>query len=143
VPGLAAENPPPLIGGIAEGVLWRRLHHIPRARQDLGLELAGTADSPVAKGSLPGTDGRDFGGALSRHGGTLGYRNGDLKGAFLAIASPDVRSINPEIWEEAEEEKVLLNAMDDTAHCHFIAPAIHREGDITVAVSTGGKGGSR
>ena len=67
------------------------------------------------------------------------YRNGDLKGAFLAIASPDVRSVNPEIWEEAEEEKVLLNAMDDTAHCHFIAPAIHREGDITVAVSTAGK----
>ncbi len=68
------------------------------------------------------------------------YRNGDLRGAFLAIASPDVRSVNPDIWKEAEEQKVLLNAMDDTAHCHFIAPAIHREGDITVAVSTGGKG---
>lgn len=68
------------------------------------------------------------------------YRNGDLKGAFLAIASPQVPSVNAKIWEEAEKQKVLLNAMDDTAHCHFIAPAIHREGDITVAVSTGGKG---
>ena len=29
--------------------------------------------------------------------------------------------------------------MDDTAHCHFIAPAIHQKGDITVAVSTAGK----
>ncbi|MFQ5702631.1 MAG: bifunctional precorrin-2 dehydrogenase/sirohydrochlorin ferrochelatase [Gemmatimonadales bacterium] len=69
-----------------------------------------------------------------------GYRKGDLKGAFLAITSSDVSSVNSEVWEEAEEEKVLLNAMDDAAHCHFIAPAIHREGDITVAVSTAGKG---
>src|SRR5207249_77373 len=28
---------------------------------------------------------------------------------------------------------------DDLDHCSFIAPAIHREGDITVAVSTSGK----
>src|SRR5437588_537754 len=34
---------------------------------------------------------------------------------------------------------VLLNAVDDLDHCSFIAPAIHREGDITVAVSTSGK----
>jgi len=34
---------------------------------------------------------------------------------------------------------VPLNAVDDLEHCSFIAPAIHREGDITVAVSTGGK----
>jgi uroporphyrin-III C-methyltransferase/precorrin-2 dehydrogenase/sirohydrochlorin ferrochelatase len=34
---------------------------------------------------------------------------------------------------------VLLNAVDDVAHCSVIAPAIHRAGDITVAVSTAGK----
>src|SRR5207249_3949425 len=42
-------------------------------------------------------------------------------------------------WAEAEREGVLLNAVDDLDHCSFIAPAIHREGDITVAVSTSGK----
>jgi uroporphyrin-III C-methyltransferase/precorrin-2 dehydrogenase/sirohydrochlorin ferrochelatase len=43
------------------------------------------------------------------------------------------------VWAEAEREGVLLNAVDDLDHCSFIAPAIHREGDITVAVSTSGK----
>src|SRR5256885_7069247 len=33
----------------------------------------------------------------------------------------------------------LFRSVDDLEHCSFIAPAIHREGDITVAVSTGGK----
>src|SRR5947207_370207 len=35
--------------------------------------------------------------------------------------------------------RILLNAVDDLPHCSFIAPAVHRAGDIAVAVSTGGK----
>lgn len=34
---------------------------------------------------------------------------------------------------------MLLNAVDDPSHCHFISPAVHRQGDLAVAVSTGGK----
>ncbi len=67
------------------------------------------------------------------------YRRGDLYGAFLAIAAGEDRAPNREIWEEAEQERVLLNAVDDTPHCHFIAPAIFRQGDLSVAVSTAGK----
>jgi uroporphyrin-III C-methyltransferase/precorrin-2 dehydrogenase/sirohydrochlorin ferrochelatase len=67
------------------------------------------------------------------------YRTGDLAGAWLAIAGTDDRAANAQVWAEAEREGVLLNAMDDLDHCSFIAPAIHREGDITVAVSTSGK----
>jgi uroporphyrin-III C-methyltransferase/precorrin-2 dehydrogenase/sirohydrochlorin ferrochelatase len=43
------------------------------------------------------------------------------------------------VWADAEQHRVLLNAVDDVDHCSFIAPAIHRAGDITVAVSTAGK----
>jgi uroporphyrin-III C-methyltransferase/precorrin-2 dehydrogenase/sirohydrochlorin ferrochelatase len=43
------------------------------------------------------------------------------------------------VWAEAEARGVLLNAVDDVEHCHFIAPAVHRQGDLTVAVSTGGR----
>ncbi|HEV2439991.1 MAG TPA: bifunctional precorrin-2 dehydrogenase/sirohydrochlorin ferrochelatase [bacterium] len=67
------------------------------------------------------------------------YRPGDLRGAFLAIAAgadPDTRAA---IWREAGVERVVLNSVDDAAHCHFIAPAIHRRGDLVVAVSTAGK----
>src|SRR5256885_6223517 len=67
------------------------------------------------------------------------YRPGDLAGAWLAIAATDDRSVNEAVWAEAERVGVPLNAVDDLEHCSFIAPAIHREGDITVAVSTGGK----
>ncbi len=67
------------------------------------------------------------------------YRRGDLAGAWLAIAGTDDRGANAQVWAEAEREGVLLNAVDDLDHCSFIAPAIHREGDITVAVSTSGK----
>jgi len=70
-----------------------------------------------------------------------GYRRGDLEveGAFLAIAATDDRRVNADVWAEAEQGGILLNAVDDLPHCSFIAPAVHRAGDIAVAVSTGGK----
>ena len=67
------------------------------------------------------------------------YLPGDLTGAFLAVAATDDRTANRLVWAEAESRGVLLNAVDDVAHCHFIAPAILRRGDLTVAVSTGGR----
>jgi uroporphyrin-III C-methyltransferase/precorrin-2 dehydrogenase/sirohydrochlorin ferrochelatase len=66
------------------------------------------------------------------------YHDGDLAGAWLAIAAVN-RAVNAAVWAEAERLGVPLNAVDDLEHSSFIAPAIHREGDITVAVSTGGK----
>jgi siroheme synthase-like protein len=67
------------------------------------------------------------------------YRPGDLKGVFLAIAANGDRDTRAAIWREAEAERVVLNSVDDAAHCHFIAPAVHRRGDLVVAVSTAGK----
>jgi len=67
------------------------------------------------------------------------YRGGDLAGAWLAIAATDDRAVNEAVYAEAERLGIPLNTVDDLEHCSFIAPAIHREGDITVAVSTGGK----
>ena len=67
------------------------------------------------------------------------YRPGDLAGACLAIAATDDRAVNRAVWAEAEARGVLLNAVDDLPHCSFIAPAIHRQGDVAVAISTAGK----
>src|SRR3989449_570141 len=80
-----------------------------------------------------------FGPCLSATATRRPYRSGDLAGAWLAIAGTDDRAANAQVWAEAEREGVLLNAVDDLDHCSFIAPAIHREGAITVAVSTSGK----
>jgi uroporphyrin-III C-methyltransferase/precorrin-2 dehydrogenase/sirohydrochlorin ferrochelatase len=67
------------------------------------------------------------------------YRRGDLADAFLAIAATDDGATNGEIFAEAEERRVLLNAVDDIEHCHFAVPSIVRRGDFLVALSTGGK----
>jgi uroporphyrin-III C-methyltransferase/precorrin-2 dehydrogenase/sirohydrochlorin ferrochelatase len=67
------------------------------------------------------------------------YAPGDLRGARLAIAATDDRAVNRAVWEEAESLGVLLNAVDDVEHCHFIAPSVHRQGDVTVTVSTAGR----
>jgi len=67
------------------------------------------------------------------------YEEGCLAGFTLAIAVTGNRELNARIAAEAERRGVLFNAADDPARCGFILPAIHRQGDLTVAVSTGGK----
>ena len=66
------------------------------------------------------------------------YAEGDLKGAFLAIAATDEPQINRAIAREAAEKNILLNVVDVTPLCTFIAPATVKRGDVVVAISTGG-----
>ena len=66
------------------------------------------------------------------------YSEGDLEGAFLAIAATDQPDVNKVVFEEATRERVILNVVDNAPLCTFIAPAVVRRGDITVALSTGG-----
>lgn len=67
------------------------------------------------------------------------YSEGDLAGAFLAIAATteDV-DLSKRIADEAERERVLLNVMDVTALCTWIAPALVHRGKLTMAISTSG-----
>ena len=67
------------------------------------------------------------------------YQEGDLRGAFIAISATDDRQTNARVWQEALEGNILMNVVDDTPHCNFIAPSILRRGDLTVAISTSGK----
>ncbi len=66
------------------------------------------------------------------------YCDGDLQGAFIAIAATDDNNVNRAIAKEAEERNVLLNVVDVTHLCTFIAPSVAIRGDVTVAASTGG-----
>ena len=67
------------------------------------------------------------------------YRRGDLAGAFLVIAASGDPAVNRAVFDEAQAERVLCNAVDDIGHCHFAAPSVLRRGDLVVAVSTGGR----
>ena len=76
------------------------------------------------------------GGRLTWH--VRDYQAGDLRGAFLAIVSETNPARTAPIWEEAEAEKVLLNAMDDVPHCTFVAGSVIRRGPLVVSISTSG-----
>ncbi|HZJ24967.1 MAG TPA: bifunctional precorrin-2 dehydrogenase/sirohydrochlorin ferrochelatase [Anaerolineales bacterium] len=67
------------------------------------------------------------------------YQVGDLTGAFMVICATDQTDINHQVWQEASANQQLVNVVDDTPRCNFIAPAILRKGDLNIAISTGGK----
>ncbi|MEJ2032600.1 MAG: bifunctional precorrin-2 dehydrogenase/sirohydrochlorin ferrochelatase [Deltaproteobacteria bacterium] len=67
------------------------------------------------------------------------YRSGDLTGAFLAIAATDDEQTQEAVQKEAERENILLNIADVPQRCNFILPSFLSRGDLTIAVSTGGK----
>jgi precorrin-2 dehydrogenase len=67
-----------------------------------------------------------------------GYRATDLAGAFLVIAATDDPGVNERVHRDAETRGVLCNVADVPELCNFILPAVHRQGPIAVAVSTGG-----
>jgi siroheme synthase-like protein len=64
------------------------------------------------------------------------YQPGDLTGALLVICATDQTEINHQVWQEASAHGQLVNVVDDTLRCNFIAPAILRNGDLTIAIST-------
>ena len=66
------------------------------------------------------------------------YRNGDLHGAYLAIAATDDMTVNHAVWTEAQERNCLVNVVDDPEHSSFILPAIVQRGEMSIAISTGG-----
>lgn len=66
------------------------------------------------------------------------YQDGDLEGARLAYAAAGDEALHAELAGAAAAAGVLLNVVDRPQWCAFIAPAVLRRGELTVAVSTGG-----
>jgi len=66
------------------------------------------------------------------------YQDGDLEGAYLAIAATDEAAVNHAVWAEAMKRGCLVNVVDDPEHSTFILPAVLQRGDMSVAISTGG-----
>ena len=59
----------------------------------------------------------------------------DLDGCFLVITS---RPNNADIFRMAEERGILCNAVDDPKNCRFSHGSIHRQGQLTIGISTNG-----
>lgn len=66
------------------------------------------------------------------------FRSGDLAGALIAYDSQDGPA-RPDVWAEAEHQRVLLNTADKPQLCHFYSAAMVRRGSLQIGVSTSGE----
>ena len=57
----------------------------------------------------------------------------------MIVAATDDRELNKKISETAGRFKIPVNIVDDTKLCSFIFPAIIKDRDVVVSVSSGGK----
>jgi siroheme synthase-like protein len=63
------------------------------------------------------------------------FVSADLDGCFLVITD---REDNAEIFAQAEARSILCNSVDDPENCRFSFGSLHRQGDLTMAISTNG-----
>ncbi|HLO09106.1 MAG TPA: bifunctional precorrin-2 dehydrogenase/sirohydrochlorin ferrochelatase, partial [Desulfobacteria bacterium] len=62
-----------------------------------------------------------------------------MEGAeFVFAATPD-RTLNHRVSTEAQRRHIPVNVADSPEECTFLLPAVVREEEFTVAISTGGK----
>ena len=66
------------------------------------------------------------------------YRPGDASAFRLVVTATGRSDVDGAVYGDAEAAGVWVNSADDPAHCSFILPAVHRDGAVTVSVSTGG-----
>ncbi len=64
--------------------------------------------------------------------------SGDASTFRLVVTATGLPDVDGAVYAEAEGAGVWVNSADDRAHSSFILPAVHRDGAVTVSVSTGG-----
>lgn len=67
------------------------------------------------------------------------YKDGDLDGAFIAIAATNNEEVNQMVYNEAEKRGILINVISSPYLCRFIVPSIIEKDNFTIAISSAGK----
>lgn len=67
------------------------------------------------------------------------YEDSCLVGAFLVIGATDDEAVNGRIARDARALGISVNIVDDPTRCDFLLPSIVERGDLSIAVSTGGR----
>ena len=62
----------------------------------------------------------------------------DLEDKFMAFACTSNKTVNREIADICREKNILCNIADYPDGSNFIVPSVVKQGDLTLAVSTGG-----
>lgn len=66
------------------------------------------------------------------------YRVGEAKLFRLVITATGIRDVDALVSKDAKSWRVWVNSADDLENCSFLLPSIHRDGPVSIAVSTGG-----
>jgi siroheme synthase-like protein len=66
------------------------------------------------------------------------YRSPEAAGYRLVVTATGLPEVDGLVASDAEAAGVWVNSADDPDHCTFTLPAVHRQGPVTVAVSTRG-----
>ena len=67
------------------------------------------------------------------------YEEKDLDGFFLVYAATDNIEVNRRIKRDAAARGLMVNVVDNRELSDFISPAIIKEGEMTIAVSSNGQ----
>ncbi len=67
------------------------------------------------------------------------YEKEDLEGFFLVYACTDNLEVNRRIRNDAKEHGILVNVVDNRELSDFISPALFKQDEMTVAISSNGQ----
>jgi precorrin-2 dehydrogenase/sirohydrochlorin ferrochelatase len=67
------------------------------------------------------------------------FRSRDLGSYALVFGATDDAVVNGEVYRESRRRETPVNVVDQPDLCTFIVPSLYRRGDLSIAVSTGGK----
>jgi precorrin-2 dehydrogenase/sirohydrochlorin ferrochelatase len=67
------------------------------------------------------------------------YKDAYIEGAFIVIGATDSDEVHKRIYRDTRGKGILVNIVDDPEKCDFIVPSIMQQGDLSIAISTGGK----
>ena len=67
------------------------------------------------------------------------YDKSFIDDAFLVIGATDRDDVNADISRDGREKGILVNIVDDPDKCNFVLPSLLKQGDLLIAISTGGK----
>lgn len=66
------------------------------------------------------------------------YSESDLSNKQMVFVATDNSELNVQIHDQARQQKILVNVVDNTPLCQFITPSIVDRSPIVIAISSGG-----
>jgi precorrin-2 dehydrogenase / sirohydrochlorin ferrochelatase len=66
------------------------------------------------------------------------YRAGEAASYRLVVTATGIDAVDGAVAADADAAAVWVNSADDPGRCTFHLPSVHRDGPVSVAVSTGG-----